>query len=65
MTRKATQASVLFDISKHDFDGLPPQVVDRLRFVGYHPGTMGEDEVFVLTTPQTAAAFLTRRTRLS
>src|SRR5688572_15593970 len=62
MTRKATQASVFFDISKHDFDRLTPQAVYRLRFSGRHSGPMGLDQLFVIATLHTAPALLTRRT---
>jgi hypothetical protein len=56
---------VLFDIGKHDLDGLTPQAVHRFRFGRLHPGPMGLDQLFVFATLHTASAFLTRRTLLA
>ena len=57
MTRQATQASVFFDISKHDFDRLTPQAIDRLRFRGRHPGPVGLNQLFMFATLYTAPPF--------
>jgi hypothetical protein len=65
MARKATQAPVLFDIGKHNLDGLSPQAIHRLRFGRLHPSPVGLDQLFVFTALHTAAAFLTRRTLLA
>ena len=56
---------MFFDIGKHDFDRLASQPIDRPRFVGLHSGPMRNDEVFVLTAPQTPTAFLAGCTVLS
>lgn len=56
-TRKATQASVFFDISKHDFDRLTPQAVYRLRFRSLHPGAVGLNQLFMFATLHTAPHF--------
>ncbi len=58
VTRKATQASVLFDIGKHDFDRLTSQAVYGLRFRSLHPGPVGLNQLFVLATLYTAPPFL-------
>jgi hypothetical protein len=65
MARKSTQAPVLFDIGKHNLDGLSPQAIHRLRFGRLHPGPMGLNQLFVFTTLHPASAFLTRRTLLA
>jgi hypothetical protein len=57
MTRKATQASVFFDIGKHDFDRLTPQAVHRLRFGRLHPGAVGLNQLFVFATLHAAPPF--------
>jgi len=65
MARKATQTPVFFDIGKHDFNGLTPQAVHRLRFGRLHPGPVGLDQLFMFAPLHTASAFLTRRTLLA
>src|SRR5688572_16998784 len=65
MARKATQAPVFFDIGKHDFNGLTPQAIHRLRFGRLHPSQVGLDQLFVFAPLHTASAFLTRRTLLA
>ena len=61
MARKTTSAPMFFQVCKHDFDRLPTPPVDGFGFLGLHPGLMGNDDVFVLATPKTAAALLARR----
>ena len=57
MTRKATQASVFFDIGKHDFDRLTSQAVYGLRFRSLHPGPVGLNQLFMFATLHTAPPF--------
>jgi hypothetical protein len=57
MTRKAAQASVFFDIGKHDFDRLTPQAIDGFRFRGRHPGPVGLNQLFMFATLYTAPPF--------
>jgi hypothetical protein len=56
-TRKATQASVFFDIGKHDCDRLTPQAVYGLRFGRRHPGAVGLNQLFMFATLHTAPPF--------
>ena len=57
MTRKATQASVFFDIGKHDFDRLTSQAIYRPRFRSLHPGPVGLNQLFMFATLYTAPPF--------
>ena len=50
MTRKATQASVFFDIGKHNFDGLTPQAIYSLCLSRLHPGPVGLNQLFMFAT---------------
>src|SRR6188508_3413816 len=65
MTRKTAQTPVFFDIGKDDFDRLTSQAIESLRFGGFHPGSVGLNQVFVFATLHTATILFARCTLLT
>ncbi len=54
-----------FDIGKHNFDRLALQAIPPFRFSRLHPGSMRQNEFFVLAPLYTPPPFFTRCTCLT